>query len=328
MPWARLEDNYFTHAKVINLSKDAKLLDLAGIAFSARELRDGKLSRLDMRTAAAQVDVDDALAAADELMAAGRWVKDGDGYAIHDYLKYNPSREEVLKERDASAKRVAEWRGSRRKGSNAVSNAVTNGVRNAGDSEGLDADEAGNARTNAVTYDRSNARTNGVSDGEEAPQTGNAVSTGVRTEEERSDPYPVVRSVATYYNQSPSAQARATGPENTTGETAEPPPEPEPEPQALRPKAQQCPICRVAFTGPYSEHQCAKIRPDPGDSSKPPRRRHGKAEPVPPEIVAELEAMGRARAGPVLISDEIRAEHERILARARAAQQPDQAGVT
>jgi hypothetical protein len=326
MPWARLEDNYFTHAKVINLSKDAKLLDLAGIAFSARELRDGKLSRLDMRTAAAQVDVDDAMAAADELVAAGRWVKDGDGYAIHDYLKYNPSREEVLKERDASAKRVAEWRESRRKGGNAVSNGVTNGVRNGGDSEGVDADEAGNARTNAVTPGVRNGVSNTVSDDEEAPRTGNAVSTAVRTEEERSDPYPVVRSVATYYNQSPSAQARATGPEKTTSGEAEPPPEAEP--QALRPKAQQCPICRVAFTGPYAEHQCAKIRPDPEGSSKPPRRRHGKAEPVPPEIVAELEAMGRARAGPVLISDEIRAEHERILARARAAQQPDQAGVT
>jgi hypothetical protein len=131
MPWARLEDSYFTHRKVADLSKDAKLLDLAAIAFSARELRDGELSRSDVRVIAAQVDVEDVFAVADQLVAAERWGKTENGYIIHDYLKYNPSREQVLKEREATAKRVAEWRAGKRANRSKPRNGVTNSERTA-----------------------------------------------------------------------------------------------------------------------------------------------------------------------------------------------------
>jgi hypothetical protein len=110
MPWARLDDSYFTHRKVAALSKDAKLLDLAGIAFSARELRNGELTRTDIRMIAAQVDVEDYAAVALELVKAGRWSRSDGGYTIHDYLKYNPSREQVLHEREMNAQRVEKWR--------------------------------------------------------------------------------------------------------------------------------------------------------------------------------------------------------------------------
>lgn len=130
MPWARLEDGYFTHRKVADLSKDAKLVDLAAIAFSARELRDGELTRADVRIVAAQVDVGDPFAVAEELVTAGRWSRNERGYVIHDYLKYNPSRQQVLKEREAGAKRVAEWRANHPKPSRkraSSRNAVTTG---------------------------------------------------------------------------------------------------------------------------------------------------------------------------------------------------------
>jgi len=96
MPWARLDDNYFTHHKIAELSKDAKLLDLAAIAFSAREMRDGDLTRADIRVIAAQVDIDDPFTVATQLVTAGRWGRAERGFVIHDYLKYNPSREQVL----------------------------------------------------------------------------------------------------------------------------------------------------------------------------------------------------------------------------------------
>jgi len=108
MPWARLDDGYFTHRKVLDLSMAAKLLDLAAIAYSARELTDGELKKRDIMIIAASVDVDEALKAVAELVHSGRWeLFSGGVWRIHDYLKYNPSREQVLKERTAAAKRQA-----------------------------------------------------------------------------------------------------------------------------------------------------------------------------------------------------------------------------
>lgn len=122
MPWARLEDNYFTNGKIVGdatypgLSKDAKLLDLAGIAFSARELRDGRLSGLDVRIVGAQVDVDDLGRCLKELVRAARWlpIAGGQGWEIHDYLVYNPTREKVLKDREEARLRMQDLREGRK----------------------------------------------------------------------------------------------------------------------------------------------------------------------------------------------------------------------
>lgn len=131
MAWSRLDDNYFTHRKTAPLSKDAKLLDLAGIAYSARELRDGYLSRRDVRVVAAQVDVDDLDKTLRELERAGRWRRATDGHEIHDYLDYNPSRDQVLRERENTARRQQEWRNAHRNGvTNEFSASVSNGVTN------------------------------------------------------------------------------------------------------------------------------------------------------------------------------------------------------
>jgi hypothetical protein len=146
MSWARLEPGYFRNAKVSPLSKDAKLLDLAGIAFSADNLRDGVLTLHDVRMAGAEADVDDVKVAVAELEATGRWHRvlparvpacecrrgadpqrpnralrpddfwqfSPDGWLIHDYLIYNPMRDEVLAERSAAAERMRRVRAGRR----------------------------------------------------------------------------------------------------------------------------------------------------------------------------------------------------------------------
>jgi hypothetical protein len=117
--WVRLEDCYFTHRKVADLSKDAKLLDLAAMAYSARELRDGMLSRSDVRIVAAEVDVHNPLGVAAQLVNAGRWgQRTGGGFVIHDYLQYNPSREWVLEHRARDAERKR--RGGDRRGAMAA----------------------------------------------------------------------------------------------------------------------------------------------------------------------------------------------------------------
>lgn len=45
---------------------------------------------------------------ADLLVDAGLWEQNGNGYVIHDYLDYNPSRVEIEAKRAADAARKAE----------------------------------------------------------------------------------------------------------------------------------------------------------------------------------------------------------------------------
>jgi hypothetical protein len=67
-------------------------------------------------------------AATTRLLSVGLWERDGDGYRVHDYLKYNPSAEQVRELRAEGARRQAEWRARR----NGTSNGVTDGVGHAG----------------------------------------------------------------------------------------------------------------------------------------------------------------------------------------------------
>ena len=59
--------------------------------------------------------------------------------------------------------------------------------------------------------------------------------------------------------------------------------------------SQECPNCRRTFIGPYSEHHCAIQRPTrrPVLGKLLPREAR---EPVPPEVLAELEILEKTRA--------------------------------
>lgn len=127
MAWVKLDDQFFAHPKVIDLSKDAKLLFLAGLAHCAAQLTDGAISQGALRVIAATVDVDRVVAG--ELVNAGLWLTTSTGYTVHDYLDYNPTADQVKHERAATAQRVANWR--QRHQDRDVSNGVTSGVSNA-----------------------------------------------------------------------------------------------------------------------------------------------------------------------------------------------------
>lgn len=115
MTWVKLDDQFFSHPKVLDLSKDQKLLYLAALAHCAANLTDGKLSRASIRIIAATVDVPPSEAAA--LCDAKLWEPDADGYKIHDFGDYNPrsedvkaSRESLSRIRSEAGKRGAESR--------------------------------------------------------------------------------------------------------------------------------------------------------------------------------------------------------------------------
>jgi hypothetical protein len=103
MPWVRFEDDYLFNGKVRGIGPFARLLDMSAIIYSARELRDGQLSPEEVKMIAALVRIPKWKPAADDLVAHGRWELHDEPplYVIHDYLKYQPSREKILAQREA-----------------------------------------------------------------------------------------------------------------------------------------------------------------------------------------------------------------------------------
>lgn len=156
MSWAKLDDQFFAHPKVIDLSKDAKILFLAGLCHCAAQLTDGKITPGALRMVCALVDVKKSEAAS--LVNVGLWHDSGDGsYTVHNYQEYNPSAEEVKAERAKNAARQAAWK-ARRKASNAAGNGV--------DNQGGDAPTPGDIDApNAIYNTVSNGVTDGVNNG-------------------------------------------------------------------------------------------------------------------------------------------------------------------
>lgn len=134
MTWAKVADDFDQHLKVlVMLGKEspevaymARGVWVSSLAWSSRMLSDGAIPKHWMATSLApQIAID-------ALVKYGLWDVTPDGYQIHDFLDYNPSREEVIANRVAVNKRVAKFRDRRRNGDgNAVCNTVSNGVGNA-----------------------------------------------------------------------------------------------------------------------------------------------------------------------------------------------------
>ena len=144
MPWVRFDDQFTIHRKVDGLSDAAFRLHASAIFWSARNLTDGFVSQEDLGGVTARVRTPERFAA--ECVRREVWHDARSdcpsekcpgpvdntypqGWIIHDYWEYQPSKARVLKERQANARRQAEWRsahGDRASQSNGSSNTVTN----------------------------------------------------------------------------------------------------------------------------------------------------------------------------------------------------------
>jgi len=98
MTWVRIDDTFPEHPKVLEAGGDAAWLHVCGLAYCARNTTDGLIHR---NVVTRLSDRRQPLKLADRLVATGIWDLDGKDYRIHDYLKYNPSREQVEAERAA-----------------------------------------------------------------------------------------------------------------------------------------------------------------------------------------------------------------------------------
>jgi hypothetical protein len=142
--WSKLDDNFPDHPKVVRLGVLRPLagwLFVCGLAYCARYLTDGFIPRerlpllmsvehLSVATggvrglASVGEDVTVEMLAA-RLVEVGLWHHRDDGFQVHDYLEYNPSRQKVLDERKRKRSNVQAFRQRQR---NPVTDPVTGPV--------------------------------------------------------------------------------------------------------------------------------------------------------------------------------------------------------
>jgi hypothetical protein len=120
MPWVRFDDQYPIHRKVKPLSDSEMRFHIEAIFWCARNLTDGFVPAEDVSDVSAvrrPHKVIPCLVARGLLHEAGHVCQSpkcppslgGDGWMIHDYFDYQPSKQKVTTERDAKAQRQARW---------------------------------------------------------------------------------------------------------------------------------------------------------------------------------------------------------------------------
>lgn len=98
MPWVRVDDQFTEHPKAVGRSPIALTIWLSAMCYAGRNLTDGAIDAA-MIPRLANALPKACQSGAEELVKAGLWERTETGYMIHDYLDYNPSREEVLAKR-------------------------------------------------------------------------------------------------------------------------------------------------------------------------------------------------------------------------------------
>lgn len=101
MGWVRIDDAFYDHPAHAGLDLAAWGLWTWSLAWSNRNLTDGRIPK----AAARRMDPDGIASGA--LIAAGRWVEDDDAFVVHDFLEFQPSAEQVRKRREKERDRWA-----------------------------------------------------------------------------------------------------------------------------------------------------------------------------------------------------------------------------
>lgn len=126
MPWVKLDDQFFSHPKVLTAGGDAALLYLAGLCYCQAHLTDGVIPAVAVPRL---TDRRNSLKLAEKLIESRLWERHDQGYLVHDYHDHNDESEKVKAKRAATKNRVAEWRGKHAR--NSVTEQECNTVTNA-----------------------------------------------------------------------------------------------------------------------------------------------------------------------------------------------------
>lgn len=120
MSWAKFDDNYSDHPKVIAVGPLGMALHVAATCYAAKYLTDGfipknvinRLISFDGITIDGNVVSNASIVAL--LIENGLFDNAPGGYMVHDYLKYNPSKEDVLAAREEARQRQERWKDKKR----------------------------------------------------------------------------------------------------------------------------------------------------------------------------------------------------------------------
>lgn len=104
MPWAKLDDRFYLNPKIMRAGLVPRALYIAGLVHAAGGLTDGLIEHSAIPRLAALADVVKWRTAAARLVELGLWKEVAEGYLIHDYLAYNPSKEHAEHVRQERAK--------------------------------------------------------------------------------------------------------------------------------------------------------------------------------------------------------------------------------
>ena len=112
MAWVKLDVDFAWHPKILRAGPLGMAMQVAALCYCNKYLTDGfiphevvpTLLNLDL-CKEYKVSCEDIV---QTLVVVGIWEQVKGGYIIHDYLDYQPSREEVLKQRNYERKR-ADW---------------------------------------------------------------------------------------------------------------------------------------------------------------------------------------------------------------------------
>lgn len=115
MTWAKIDDRFPRHPKVLRAGGDAAWLYVAGLCYANEHLTDGRIPALAVPTL---TDRKRPLELAEKLVSVRLWERDGEDFLIHDYHDENETADVVRAKREAlSAKRrAAGVEGGRRSG--------------------------------------------------------------------------------------------------------------------------------------------------------------------------------------------------------------------
>lgn len=124
MPWFKVDDALAMHMKAFMAGNKPLGLWVRAGSWSMHQLSDGFIPR--EVVGALGGDWDDAAA----LINAGLWHEADGGYSFHDWSEYQPTREQVLGEREAAAERMRRVRANKQ-GNVQPNERGTNGVSSA-----------------------------------------------------------------------------------------------------------------------------------------------------------------------------------------------------
>lgn len=123
MPWVKLTDDWYDDDSIVAAGPHATLLWVTGLSWCARNLTDGAIPARQIRKLidAQGIVVDGEPLRADEvasqLVETGLWDQVDGGFQVRNYLKYQPSREQVLASRAKDRERKSSRPGAGRKSS-------------------------------------------------------------------------------------------------------------------------------------------------------------------------------------------------------------------